>query len=134
MEKLDDLLDGTRRALTSLKKLVGYPGADDIIEDAAIQRFEYTIEVMWKATQRLLIELGTPVASPKPTIRHARLIGVLSEEDTEAALKLIDLRNLTTHTYNETLARGIYPRLPEITALFERWLAGIEAHRNDGSA
>lgn len=134
MEKLDDLLDGAQRALASLTKLVGWPGADDVIEDAAIQRFEYTIEVMWKATQRLLIEQGIQVASPKPTIRHARLVGVLTEEDTVAALDLIDLRNLTTHTYNETLARGIYPRLPEITALFERWLAGIKAHRHDGQA
>lgn len=134
MEKLDDLLDAARRALTSLTKLVGRAEADDVIEDAAIQRFEYTTEAMWKATQRLIIESGTLVASPKPTIRHARLIGVLSDDDTEAALKLIDLRNLTTHTYNETLARGIYPHLPEIAALFERWLTGLEAHRNDGSA
>lgn len=133
MEKLDDLKQSARRALASLNVLVGRPDADDIVEDAAIQRFEYTIEVMWKTTQRLLFEQGTVVASPKPTIRHAHTHGILSEDDAERALKLIDLRNLTTHTYKEELARSIYPMLPEISALFERWLTGIESFQGEPS-
>jgi len=130
MEKLDDLLSVAERAFASLIKLVDLPDADDVYQDAAIQRFEYTVEATWKTCQHFVRQSGVPIASPKGTIRHAREHGLLSDEDAETALAMIDARNLTTHTYNEELARKVYPRLPEFCAVIRRWLTAMHERRD----
>ena len=130
MEKLDDLLSTAERAFASLLKLVGREDADDVVQDAAIQRFEYTLEAVWKTCQELIRQTGVPVASPKGTIRYARDLGVLEDGDAEVAIAMIDARNLTTHTYNEELARDLYPRLPEFCAVIRRWLDAMIGRRS----
>lgn len=136
MDKLTDLLLQAERALATLKRVVGVTDADDVTQDAAVQRFEYSFEALWKATQQYARQEGAEIGSPKGTIRHARALGIFSDGDTVYALRLLDLRNRTTHTYNETLARALYPELPEIAAFFGRWhaaLAAISQSASDGS-
>lgn len=65
-----------------------------VVRDAAIQRFEYTVETTWKACQRYLrVVHGMACGSPKGCIRSAREAGVLTDGETVAALKMIDERN-----------------------------------------
>jgi hypothetical protein len=49
MERLKERLDVARRALASLKELAALEQPSRIERDAAIQRFEYTCEALWKA-------------------------------------------------------------------------------------
>ena len=56
MERLRQRLDIARQALASLKALLPLD-VTPVVRDAAIQRFEYTFEAVWKAAQRYLISV-----------------------------------------------------------------------------
>lgn len=61
--------------------------------------------------------------SPKACVRAAREAGLLTDADAAAALGMADDRNLTAHTYNESLATLIFSRLSRHLELMERWQA-----------
>ena len=123
MERLKERLAVAREALNTLEELVNLPHPSPVERDAAIQRFEYTFEASVKAAQRyLLVVEGANVGSPKAAIRAAREVGLLTDEQAITGLEMVDDRNLTVHTYNETLARRIYGNLRRYAELLKRWL------------
>ena len=116
------------RALASLQEALERPEADALIRDACIQRVKYTFDAGWKAAREYLSEKeGLAANSPKGTWRGLGEIGVLNPEQVVAALTLTDDRNLTSHTYNESLAREIFSRLGEHAALLAALLEEIQA-------
>jgi len=120
-------LQTARKALQTLEELDLTPG-DPIVRDAAIQRFEYTFEAVWKAAQAVLRErFGVVLASPKPVIRACRENGLLTDSETRLALAMVDHRNLTAHTYNEALAEEIFAALPAYRDLLHTWLNRLES-------
>jgi len=127
MERLTRRLALARQALDSLLELTILSAPNRIERDAAIQRFEYTVEASWKAAQAVLdTHFGVVVASPKPVVRACAQNGLLTEADGHAAMTMIDDRNLTSHTYNESLAAAIHGRLATHAGLMERWLEALE--------
>jgi nucleotidyltransferase substrate binding protein (TIGR01987 family) len=97
-----------------------------IERDAAIQRFAYTCEAVWKAAQRYLQEVeGVSVGSPKGSIRASRDVDLLTDEQTVIGLEMIDDRNLTVHAYNETVAEEIYHGLATYVDLLDMWLTAM---------
>ncbi|HET7560028.1 MAG TPA: nucleotidyltransferase substrate binding protein [Limnochordia bacterium] len=54
MERLGERLATAQKALGSLLSLPLASEVDDIVRDAAIQRFEYTYETVWKVMRRWL--------------------------------------------------------------------------------
>lgn len=80
--------------------------------DSAIQRFEFTVEIFWKTIKSFLREKeGVDCRTPKSCIREFFSAGYLNEELTMILLEMIDDRNLTSHTYKEEVAEGIFLRL-----------------------
>lgn len=115
-----------RQALSTLEELVGQHPASDVVRDAAIQRFEYTFEAMWKAAQVYLREVeGLEAGSPKGVIRACMRVDILTPDDTRLALPMVDDRNLTVHTYNRALAEAIYSRLGGYARLMARWMGAM---------
>ena len=109
-----------------MRELAVLPNPTRIERDAAIQRFEYSFEAAWKAAQRFLRVIeGVEVGSPKAAVRACRESGLLSREQAETALTMADDRNLTAHTYNESLAVAIFNRLPRHLETLEAWLAAM---------
>jgi nucleotidyltransferase substrate binding protein (TIGR01987 family) len=97
-------VNAARKALASLERLLMTNASSDVERDASIQRFKHTCEAAWKAAKHYLREAeGVDAASPKGVIRSCREIGLLDEDDAISALEMIDDRNLTSHTYNESL-------------------------------
>ena len=128
MERLKQRLDMAGRALTTFHELSDLKSPTTAERDAAIQRFKYTFEAIWKAAQRFLeVREGRAEGSPKGAIRGCREAGLLSDADTTAALAMADDRNLTVHTYYEALAIALFARLGRHAALLDRWLAGLSA-------
>lgn len=126
MERLKHRLEQAARALTSLEQLAYLPSPSMVERDAAIQRFEYTVEACWKAARGVLSEqYGIELASPKPVVRACAQNGLLTENDARDAMDMIDDRNLTSHTYNEELAAAIFARLAGHAGLLRRWLAAL---------
>lgn len=78
MERLNERLAVARRVLTTFQELLGLEQPSRIERDAAIQRFKYTCEAIWKAAQRYLQEIeGISIGSPKGSIRASREVGSL---------------------------------------------------------
>ncbi|MEN3040155.1 MAG: nucleotidyltransferase substrate binding protein [Bacteroidia bacterium] len=115
-------LSTAEKALRSLEA-IALPPRSEVERDAAIQRFEYTFEVLWKAAVAILQEVyGIKYASPKPVIRACRENGLLSPEEAALALQMTDHRNLTSHTYNPEVAELIASHLPAYRRLLLVWL------------
>ena len=87
-----------------------------INRDAAIQRFEFTVELAWKSMQKFLRSKEIVCRSPKDCLEEAFKFGLIS--DNELWLEMFKDRNLTVHTYNEETADQIYNRLPGYVGLF----------------
>jgi hypothetical protein len=96
MERLRERLEIARQALASLREVLHRPAASRIERDAAIQRFEYTVEAAWRAAQRYLDVIeGLSAGSPKAAVRLCREAGALTDEQAVVALEMMDDRNLT---------------------------------------
>ncbi len=129
MERLTERLAIARQALATLQEGLREP-KNRIVRDASIQRFECTFEAVWKAGQLYLrVEERLAAGSPKAVIRASLQVGLWNEEQARAALRMADDRNLTVHTYNESLAEAIYSRLPEYASLMEQWPHSLEQRR-----
>ena len=126
MDRLRERLTIAARAVETLRELALLSSPTKTERDAAIQRFEYSFEATWKAAQRYLqVVEGTVVGSPKAAIRASRESGLLDATTTEQALGTADDRNLTAHTYNESIAAAISTRLPRHLATLEAWLRAM---------
>ncbi len=127
MERVKERIALAQRALGTLKKLPLNQPVDDVIRDAAIQRFEYTFEATWKAAQFFLREIeGLDVNFPKGVIRASLRVGLLDEAQARLGLQMVDDRNLKVHTYNEALAQAIFSRLSSYTELMDHWLKAMK--------
>jgi len=106
------------RAVDALARALALP-EDDITRDACIQRFEFCIELAWKVSRKLM---GTTTTAPKQVIREMAQNQLI--DNAALWLEAIDQRNLSSHTYNESLAVQVYTFasdfLPQLMALRER--------------
>jgi nucleotidyltransferase substrate binding protein (TIGR01987 family) len=127
VERLKERLAVARRALGTLQEILAVEHPSRVERDAAIQRFEYTCEAVWKAAQQYLQEIeGLRLGSPKGSIRASRDVGLVTDEQATVGLEMIDDRNLTVHTYNESLAEAIYHQLPSYADFLAVWLTAME--------
>lgn len=123
MDRLKQRIDIAKQALITLKEVMTITQPSAIERDAALQRFEYTVEAAWKAARQYLRDVeGMDVGSPKGVIRSCREVGLLNLEEANLALEMIDDRNLTVHTYNVILADAIYQRVKGYTPLLGKWI------------
>ena len=75
-------------------------------EQGLIQSFEYTHEMAWNTLKDFLEERGVKkLYGSKDATREAFKTGLI--EDGEAWMKMIESRNLTSHSYNEETATAI---------------------------
>ncbi len=117
---LENLIKSFEKALGRLNEahLRAKDGLKDddyyFFRDSAIQRFEFTVEIFWKTIKRFLKEKeGIDCRTPKSCIREFFSAGYMDEDSAVLLLKMIDDRNLTSHTYREEVAEGIFMRLQE---------------------
>ena len=97
---------------------------NEYIRDSAIQRFEFTFELVWKTLKAYLREQGILVATPRESLKGAYKAGLI--RDDENWLETIRLRNLASHTYDEATAEQFYVALPAILILYEDLLRELK--------
>jgi nucleotidyltransferase substrate binding protein (TIGR01987 family) len=101
-DRLQVALEHFERACGRLQEALAQP-PNSFMRDAVIQRFEFTFEAGWKAIYRWLRARGNDVDEEAyAVIPEAFKRRVISDEAGWGRLR--KLRNLTSHTYNETLA------------------------------
>ena len=92
-----------------------------VFRDSAIQRFEIAFDVCWKTLkEKLRDEYGVDSASPKKTFQEAFKQAIIDNEP--IWLEMTDMRNETSHTYNEELAVSVLKRLPSACDALEKLL------------
>ena len=70
MDRLRERLTIAARALATLRELARLGDPPTVERDAAIKRFEYSVEATWKAAQQYLrVVEGIDVGSPKAARR-----------------------------------------------------------------
>jgi nucleotidyltransferase substrate binding protein (TIGR01987 family) len=122
MERLKERLAVAEKVLQTLQDLAG-ENYSQLLRDASIQRFEYSFDATWKVAKHYLKEIeGLDENSPKGVIRACFQLGLLNQAQTQQALMMTDDRNLTSHTYQETLAIEIYSRIQAHQQLMKEWL------------
>ncbi len=94
------------RAVASLQEGLARPPANDLERDGVIQRFEYTFELTWKTSKRVLDGMGIKSNSPRSVIRDLANQGFIS--DASAWLEMLHARNYTSHIYNESVAKWVF--------------------------
>jgi nucleotidyltransferase substrate binding protein (TIGR01987 family) len=93
----------------------------DGLENGKAQKFEYTLELCWKAIKvALKEEEGIDEASPKKVVKAWYLAGHLPEDDYLALIAAIDDRNKLSHIYDADEFMIIVARLPEYARLMQR--------------
>ncbi|RTZ72029.1 MAG: nucleotidyltransferase [Gammaproteobacteria bacterium] len=115
MKKTDVLLaiERLKQAVARLEDALGRV-RDDLDRDGAIQRFEFTVELLWKTLAIQLEYQGITCQSPRNCIKLAFRHGLI--EDDELLLDMIEDRNRSSHVYNEKTAEEIFTRISKLYA------------------
>lgn len=137
MDRLAERLNDAARAQEALGELIGdaRPRRSARDRDALLLRFLLAAEATWKAAQLYLRSVhGVEEGSPKGCVRASLQAALLGPQDADAAMELIDDRNLVVHTYREPLADQIAARIPRHARVLEHWLARMSPTRPGASS
>jgi len=140
--RFEDGLMYFRRALERFQVVINErerwiaEGNGDIVSDIAAKRFEFTYEMTWKALKRWLDFQGIDARSPRAVFKEAFALGVLTDEQTW--LDMIEMRNLSSHVYDENDVSGLLDQLERFNGAFVALLnridqpsSGLETSSND---
>ena len=113
-----------QRALKQLTKFIEKGELNELEEQGMIQSFEYTYELAWNTMKDLFEDQGeNDLLGSRDAFRLAFRRGLV--EKGEVWMDMIKKRGLTSHTYNEQIAREITTSIrvayfPEFVRLAER--------------
>lgn len=116
--------DKFEKALAQLKSATRKDPANDLERDGVIQRFEYTIELLWKASKKVLLENGVTAVAPKDVIRELANIGWINNPD--ELIGFLKMRNETSHSYAEVVAQKVYEASVAFVAVAENLLKTLQ--------
>ena len=122
-EKFQELVKDFGRAVRRLEEVMRQR-RNEFIRDSAIQRFEFTYELAWKALKAGLQTKGIQEYAPRDVFRSAFQAGLIDENP--RWLKMVDTRNETTHIYKEAMAESVYRKLKGYLPLFRSLLTRLK--------
>lgn len=93
----------------------------DNIKSGQIQKFEFTVELLWKTVQVFLFEVdGVDAVTPKSVAKEFVEAGYCDYGTYELFIQAINDRNQLSHIYRQEMAEHIWQRLPEYVCLVEQ--------------
>jgi nucleotidyltransferase substrate binding protein (TIGR01987 family) len=115
MEKVEVLLalDRLKRAYSRLKEALERV-QDELDRDGAIQRFEFTVELLWKTLKKFLAYEKVECRSPRDCIKKAFRHGFIGDD--EILIDMLEDRNRSSHIYDEKEAEKIFERISKVYA------------------
>jgi nucleotidyltransferase substrate binding protein (TIGR01987 family) len=122
-------------ALASLEEFLAEPIRTNRDRAGIIQAFEFTYELAWKTFQKLAQDEGLHAPSPRQAFASALQMGLILPEEESVWIAMMQDRNLTSHTYHESLATEIVQRVqspycPILKAALTRFQSDDEACRH----
>ena len=126
MQKIrwDERFDNFKLALANINETndcIQQNGLNKIYTMALIQAFEIVFELAWKTMKDYLEYEGIKTDTPRQTIKTAFLRNLIP--DGQIWIDMMEARNKTSHTYNESLAKSL---TNEITDKFLPALNNLE--------
>lgn len=76
--------------------------------DACIRRFEYSLELSWKSSMKIL---GSNTSAAKPAVREMARNNLINMP--ELWFEFVDARNNTSHTYSENMAFKVFEKVQQ---------------------
>jgi nucleotidyltransferase substrate binding protein (TIGR01987 family) len=124
--KIDDSLANLGKAMERLREALEVPRTNPLAIEGTIQRFEFVIEIFWKALKRALEYVGIVVKTPRESLKQAFAAGWLHDET--AWLDMLETRNTTSHLYlHEDLVGDAYDDIkknfPELERTYQFLIA-----------
>ncbi len=104
-------LEKFEKAITSLREAVNQSKRDRE-RDGTIQRFEFTIELLWKTFTVMLLYYGIECNNLRTCIKEAFRNKLI--DDDEIILDMIEDRNARSHIYNAITSKEIFERIKNI--------------------
>jgi len=113
-------------AISRLREVMEHPQLDEneYMRDAAIQRFEFTIELFWKLLKKVLFHEKIDTTTPRDTLSKAYQYELIGDEKTW--LQMLDDRNNTSHAYREEEAKKIFENIKKYLPVFEQTYVFIQ--------
>jgi nucleotidyltransferase substrate binding protein (TIGR01987 family) len=114
-----DYFNTLGRAIDRLQDVLEHPELDqiDYLRDAAIQRFEFTIELFWKLLKKVLLHEKVESTTPRDTLNKAYQYMLIHDE--QIWLAMLDDRNNTSHAYKEEAAKVIFGHIKTYMPVFQ---------------
>jgi nucleotidyltransferase substrate binding protein (TIGR01987 family) len=103
-----DYFENLGNAIKRLDEVLALPDIEkiDYLQDAAIQRFEFTIELYWKVLRKFLAYEKIECSTPREVFNKAFQSFFIDDET--IWLAMLDDRNNTSHVYKQEDARKIF--------------------------
>lgn len=138
MEKLILRREALTKALKtlekSLKKLESNKFDDyQELRDSIIQRFEYSTDTFWKYLKdhlRVVMGVEIELARPKSVLKECYDAKIVTKDEFDTCIALIEDRNLTSHGYNEELAEKISQQIPRYFAIMRQLLERLKTSQS----
>jgi len=122
-DKTENLKKQLKKAFAKLDESLNLPKTE-IVRDSAIQRFEFTFELLWKTFKAMLEEKGAKeLYFPRDVIKEAFRAKLI--EENEEWLDMLESRNQTSHLYKEAMAEKIYNQLPKYRDLINSFIISL---------
>lgn len=137
MELIEKKYETSKKAVLNLKKgitrfaaIKDAPSRDEEEyaerRDSLIKRFELAFDTSWKYGKAYLeAKAGLVQNSPKAVFRECLRLNLLSEDQVCKALTMVDVRNETTHTYQDAFAEEVSNQIPAFCSLMEQFLNAL---------
>ncbi len=114
-----------KSAYDSLKSGVEKKDLSELERDGVVQRFEFTIEITWKTLKKFLqFEGWDSQLFPREIIKEFYKKGII--EDSKLFLDFIDLRNNSSHNYDEEMVNDMFLFIEKNHGAFARLIGNLE--------
>ena len=101
----------------------------DIIRNGQIQKFEYTVELLWKTLKKFFeVKREKIFLYPKDTIKACFAEEIIDETNYIILIDAIDGRNMLSHVYKIEMFDIIYPQLDSYAKAIRYTITAIEPY------
>ena len=115
-----DYFENLSEAITRLAEVLQKPNIeqDQLLQDAAIQRFEFCIELYWKVLKKFLAYEKIMTNTPREVLQQAYQSKLINDE--KLWLTMMDDRNKNSHVYKEEVAQQVFLNLRQYLPVMQQ--------------
>lgn len=115
-----DYFETLGQAIQRLTEILNHPDLKktDYLQDAAIQRFEFCIELYWKVLKKFLAYEEVEATTPRDVLQKAYQFHLIDDE--KMWLQMLHDRNKTSHVYKQEEANRIFENILSYGPVLEK--------------